>query len=105
MTGHFIPSHKEFEMKKRCLYVLSVCSLLGGCTFGFVAMSENTIREKTALSLGVQPSDITISNLRRDSGAFSGTEYYDVKTKEGVIYSCTILKGTGAAAPPECKKK
>jgi hypothetical protein len=90
---------------KRGLCFLALCSLLGGCALSFIPMSEDTIREKTALSLGVQPSDITISNLRRDSGAFMGTEYYDVKTKEGAMYSCTILKGSGVAAPPECKKK
>ncbi len=92
-------------MKKSLWSILVVCLLLGGCAFGFIPMSEDTVREKTALALGLSPGEISIMNLRRDSGPFMGTEYYDVKTKTGKMYSCTITKGTGAAAPPECKAK
>lgn len=66
-----------------------LCALIGGCAS--VAVTSNTLEDRTALALGLNKGDFTIIN-RQDSGVRSD---YTVQTKTGAQYSCYV---TGAVS-------
>jgi hypothetical protein len=80
---------------------LIMATMFAGC--GLTMQSDDRIRANTAGVLGLSPDEVTIENGRQD---FS-TTYYVAKTRSGVEYACTILRGpvTGLGVPPVCNKK
>lgn len=68
---------------KRVVSIM-LCALIGGCAS--VAVTSDTLEDRTAFALGLNKEDFTISN-RQDSGIRSD---YVVKTKNGAQYSCYV---------------
>ncbi|MCB6182865.1 hypothetical protein LIN78_04785 [Leeia sp. TBRC 13508] len=56
-----------------------------------VAVSDDAIKENTAMTLGVSKDSLTILN-RQDSGIKTT---YQAKTKSGKIYSCYVTGSVG----------
>lgn len=83
-------------MKKITLILLGF-TLLVGCSS---TLSEGSIRKATAKSLGLQEHEFTFGN-REDNP----TEIkYDVKTKKGERYKCTMTY-VGTYTTPTCLDK
>jgi len=72
---------------------IAICLLVAlsvsGCAS--VAVTSDSVEERTAFALGIQKEDFTISN-RRDSGV--RTDYL-VQTKSGDQYNCYVTGAVG----------
>lgn len=81
--------------------VLATLSLAGCAN---TLLSDDRIRDNTAMALGVPASAVTISNRRYDGAT---NTYYDARTPRGA-YRCLINGGSimalGMTNPPQCSK-
>jgi hypothetical protein len=77
-------------MNKNSIFRVAVISSLiavGGCAA--TLQSDDDLLSATAMSMGLQPSDITISNRQDSTTAVN----YWVKTRSGRNYSCVRTVG------------
>ena len=82
-----------------------ILALLAGVALSGCAdkiLSDNSIRDQTALALNQPAAAVTISDRRYDGQL---TTYYNASTPQG-SYRCTISGGTinlmGMTDPPQC---
>lgn len=68
--------------------ILVLTHFLSGCAVTNLMTDEDLAREKTAAYFGVKPSELVISQYRKDLLATS----YQVRQK-GILYNCIIYYG------------
>ncbi|MBI5277093.1 MAG: hypothetical protein HY854_11585 [Burkholderiales bacterium] len=91
---------------KKSLACTFVAAALAGCAAGFVATPDIELLAAAGTVIGIPSTELTISNVKRDLGATSGTETYDVRTRAGVVYGCTLTKEMMATTvKPRCVRK
>lgn len=76
-------------MKKFAILAALAAALLAGCASSL--QSSEDLQAATAMSLGLAPADVTISN-RQDSG--SATNYW-ARTRAGQEFSCVRTAAVG----------
>jgi hypothetical protein len=85
---------------------IAAAAALAGCAAGFVPTSEVDMLATAGTVIGIPSTELRISNVRRDMGAVEGHESYDVTTRAGVVYACSITRETLATTiKPQCKRK
>lgn len=90
-------------MIRTTLALLAASLVVTGCADKL--LSDNRIRQNTAMALNQPTSAVTISNRRYDGAT---NTYYTANTPRGV-YSCTINGGSilamGMTNSPQCSRQ
>lgn len=90
-------------MIRPTLAVLTASMILAGCANNL--LSDDRIRDNTAMALNLPSSGVTISNRRYDGA----TNTYYTATTARDSYSCLINGGSimamGMTNPPQCSRQ
>jgi hypothetical protein len=90
-------------MIRPTLAVLAASMILAGCANNL--LSDDRIRDNTAMALNLPSSGVTISNRRYDGAT---NTYYTATTARG-SYNCLINGGSimamGLTNPPQCSRQ
>jgi hypothetical protein len=92
-------------MRSMC-FALSAAAALCGCAAGFVPTPDVELLAAAGVAIGIPSTELAISNVRRDLGAMQSKETFDVRTRAGVSYACTMARETLATSvKAQCQRK